>query len=523
MYLTGMAHFFFVVIFVASTSLSAQSNHVSLREAEEILEQKSGAFGGLVDREGRLRFRATPQDLRRLLIKVAGIGRPVEAWCGNDDLQWKRQMVLTVCKAMVAQGAPVTVDAIQAAIKGMNPETLVYFLERYNPPKNEIQHLVHLAISMESAPMAQSLFNKCSGCDTTSWAWGSWLTRILERPQNAQEEVVRWICVNGRIDLTIRWREFFSAAEHQLDEPSREMILRAMNLNPKDQLGFMPPAQREIIEAITQSDAGSVRQAISRGAQVNLPDAQGRTPLLIAVSGGNVELVQLLLDCDADPYQSTFRRSQEGTALHLAAFLGRRDLLEIMLKPSYAKGRSIKCSNCPPPVCWAIIQGHGALSQWLLEHGTEKDRKCSPGDRVSAAASGGHLELVKELSAHIASPYVDSGNSWNREYFDDPFVEAAMHGHVHILEWYGVARTTKEGYNLASRALIKAAEWGQPEVIRWLSSHCQSSIQPQDAEQAMHHLLSKDSSDLAAIVAPMAYLSKPRNLYQTHELVFPQI
>ena len=58
----------------------------------------------------------------------------------------------------------------------------------------------------------------------------------------------------------------------------------------------------DLIEAVKSGNKESVRELIEAGAQVNQPDKQGWAPLNWAAAKGDLEIVELLLQHDADPF-----------------------------------------------------------------------------------------------------------------------------------------------------------------------------------------------------------------------------
>ena len=61
-------------------------------------------------------------------------------------------------------------------------------------------------------------------------------------------------------------------------------------------------SEMDLIEAVKSGNKESVRELIEAGAQVNQQDKQGWAPLSWAAGKGELEIVELLLQHDADPF-----------------------------------------------------------------------------------------------------------------------------------------------------------------------------------------------------------------------------
>lgn len=70
-----------------------------------------------------------------------------------------------------------------------------------------------------------------------------------------------------------------------------------------------------------------LRLLINRGADVNVADDGGWTPLMLAVRGGKLAAMQALLDAGAD---AEARNRQGHTALHLAAINGKPEVCQCL-------------------------------------------------------------------------------------------------------------------------------------------------------------------------------------------------
>jgi ankyrin repeat protein len=95
------------------------------------------------------------------------------------------------------------------------------------------------------------------------------------------------------------------------------------------------------IAAKRESGASTVKLLISRGAQLNARDKDGRTPLIIAVVAGNIDVAQVLLDAGANIEEVD---SQHGAT----------------------------------PLSWAICAGQVKTASFLLSKGAEINIKAGP-------------------------------------------------------------------------------------------------------------------------------------------------
>ncbi|MBI3777669.1 MAG: ankyrin repeat domain-containing protein [Gammaproteobacteria bacterium] len=85
------------------------------------------------------------------------------------------------------------------------------------------------------------------------------------------------------------------------------------------------PLQRAVI----QDDVEAVRRAIDEGADVNAPNVNGDTPLILAIFEHNKEMVRLLLDKGADPNIISSENWGNRTPRQIAdAALARKGLLD---------------------------------------------------------------------------------------------------------------------------------------------------------------------------------------------------
>jgi len=136
-----------------------------------------------------------------------------------------------------------------------------------------------------------------------------------------------------------------------------------------------------------------VKALIAKGADLDIPDGDNLSPLILAVNDGSNELVKLLLDAGAAV-------SDEGeggiSLLHQAAQSGMGELTEILL----SKGADIKSLNSNGG---SLLQSaaKGGLTN-IVERLAREDLDVSKKDRygiypIHSAAINGHGEIIKLL------------------------------------------------------------------------------------------------------------------------------
>lgn len=91
---------------------------------------------------------------------------------------------------------------------------------------------------------------------------------------------------------------------------------------------FKLEAHKDLIQAVEASSIPDINKAVARGADVNATDSEGRLPLSIAASSGNLEVLNRLLHLAAD---ASARGADEHTALWAAAEAGHEAIIKRLL------------------------------------------------------------------------------------------------------------------------------------------------------------------------------------------------
>ena len=92
--------------------------------------------------------------------------------------------------------------------------------------------------------------------------------------------------------------------------------------------GGMAPGDSPVADAAMRDDAGTVRQLLEQGADVNAPRGDGMTGLHWAALNGNAEIARLLVGAGANLEAAT--RLGAHTPLHVAAKQGHGELVEVL-------------------------------------------------------------------------------------------------------------------------------------------------------------------------------------------------
>lgn len=148
--------------------------------------------------------------------------------------------------------------------------------------------------------------------------------------------------------------------------------------------------------ALRNGNAAEVKVWLNKGADANILDERGETPLMLAVRfDDNVEVVRLLLRARA----KTYLRSPYGeTALMLAVYNGFPKSVAALL----SGGTDISETNRQgwTPLIYAAYAGHTDIAALLLSHGAPADSISGNGlTALMLAARNGHLDTVRLLLA----------------------------------------------------------------------------------------------------------------------------
>ena len=174
---------------------------------------------------------------------------------------------------------------------------------------------------------------------------------------------------------------------------------------------------------------------------------------------GNIEIVTILLDKDADP----FTRDPNGnSALMWASYNGHVEIAEMLLKKSRAPDLAAK--NGQTALMWASSNGHVEIVKKLLDERLWTGKRDLDGNTALMWASiNGHAKIVEILLDKDPGPNIRNENG------QTALIWASIHGHAKIVEILldrGADLNWKD-YK-GNTALMMASDKGHVEIARVL-------------------------------------------------------
>jgi ankyrin repeat protein len=82
--------------------------------------------------------------------------------------------------------------------------------------------------------------------------------------------------------------------------------------------------------AVKANDSAQVRRLIAQGVNIDEPDGNGDSPLIMAAYAGHTDIVRLLLEAGADV--AAVDPGMKATALHAAAYAGRTEAARLLIQ-----------------------------------------------------------------------------------------------------------------------------------------------------------------------------------------------
>jgi ankyrin repeat protein len=166
--------------------------------------------------------------------------------------------------------------------------------------------------------------------------------------------------------------------------------------------GYPQDLDTKLVDAARTHETTELQNLLSKGANPNAKDKNGRTPLMEAASGGYADTVRVLLENGAN---INAKDMVGWSALFWAAFSGRKETLRILV----AKGADVKARDNEgrTALFWAASSGYTDAVRTLLARDAGVNAKDAHGwTPLMSAADLGHLDTVRALLDNGADPHV---------------------------------------------------------------------------------------------------------------------
>ena len=166
----------------------------------------------------------------------------------------------------------------------------------------------------------------------------------------------------------------------------QSLLTAGANVNIKDEYG-QTPLHRAAINGHTEAVNALIKEG---GADVNAQDIYRQTPLHCAADNGHTDIVSALIVAKAMvDATDTYRQ----TPLHCATINGHTGAVNALL----AGGAhvNIKDEDGQTPLHWATINGHAAIVQALIAQGADVNIKDNKG-KTAGPVGGLHTEVGAE-------------------------------------------------------------------------------------------------------------------------------
>lgn len=245
------------------------------------------------------------------------------------------------------------------------------------------------------------------------------------------------------------------------------------NVNLEDQDGRTP-----LIHAIWAGNVPIIKQLVKAGARVDIEDAMGATPLLYAVWNGEEEVIRLLRK-KRTPKSSEDKIEEK--LLLSASEEGHQMLIKLILKGGHTN-INVRDEFGRTPLLRAAHHEHDAIVQLLLDTGQADIRAMDINNYslISWAARKGNHSILQEI---LDTCSVDINVRDSYQY--TPLLRATVEGHVDIVRrLLSTGRASVDVIDNTGRTpLSRAVETGTEDMVNLLLTTGKADINAADYEK----------------------------------------
>ncbi|MCX4028002.1 ankyrin repeat domain-containing protein [Endozoicomonas sp. SM1973] len=278
--------------------------------------------------------------------------------------------------------------------------------------------------------------------------------------------------------------------------------LLTINVSPNTRL---EKQQTPLMIAASAGQFDIVETLLVSGAELNSTTVDGKTPAMLAAENGHADILDLLLTNDKRNIES---RDQSGnTSLMLAAAQGHIQAIKVLLQHQARVDSSNSYSRSTTPLMLAAEAGHYKAVELLAKNKASTERLNEYGNTpLMLAAGAGHPEVVNALLKYGADI-----ESYTQPQDYTPLMKAAANGEVAI-----VGLLLRRGANLHATswdertALMHAAKNDQSEVIRLLIEN-KAKLEAEDDEGKTALMIAAEKNSLNAAKVLLELGAKPNH------------
>jgi ankyrin repeat protein len=213
------------------------------------------------------------------------------------------------------------------------------------------------------------------------------------------------------------WGNFLIVTQ-KYPELFKKILELGADINVKDKDGETP-----LYGASFYGRTEIVSLLLQKGADINVKDKDGETPLYGASQDGNKEIVSMLLQKGAD---TDIADKNSRTPLYWASSRGHKEIVSMLLQKG--ADTDIADKNSRTPLYWASFYGRTEIVSMLLQNGADINVKDKDGQTPLYQASlDGNKEIVSMLLQKGADPNIANKNG------QTPLYRASSSGHKEIV------------------------------------------------------------------------------------------